>query len=87
MLRPDFKNGQKLDLQSALSLFVIMMGFLFLIDAAPGAHTVITVLMIALGFAWFFGHESVQRWWLKHHPHHPADPNVRPKIMRPRVTH
>lgn len=87
MLHPDFKNGQKTDLQSALSLFVIMMGFLFLIEAAPGAQTVITLLMIALGFVWFYGHGSVQRWWLKHHPQHHLDANVRPKIMRPRVSH
>lgn len=84
MLHPDFKNGQKLDLQSALAVFVMMMGFLFLIEAAPGAHTWVALLTLLAGLVWLTGHESVQRWWLRHHPpvsRPPAAPPL-PEIRR-----
>ena len=62
MLDREFKNGQKVDLHSAFSLFVIMMGLLFYIDAAPGTHTVITMVMVLFGIAWYLGHKSYIHW-------------------------
>lgn len=68
MLNPNFKNGEKIDLHSALALFVVMMGFLFLLDAAPGTHTIITLLTILSGVAWYLGHQFYLHWRLTH-PH------------------
>ena len=62
MLHPDFKNGEKLDLQSAMAVFVTMMGLLFYIDAAPGTHTVISLLTLLTGVIWFCG----RHWHLTH---------------------
>ncbi len=67
MLNPNFKNGTKTDVQSALAVFVIIMGFLFLIDAAPGTHSAVALAMIAFGILWYYGHQ-VYRWW--GHTHH-----------------
>lgn len=69
MLHPDFKNGQKVDLHTALSMFVIMMGFLFYIDAAPGTHSIIALTTILAGFAWFTGHKFYSHWHETHHTH------------------
>ncbi|GAB3113099.1 hypothetical protein G8770_19150 [Aestuariicella hydrocarbonica] len=66
MLHPDFNNGKKLDLQLAMALFVMMMGFLFYIDAEPGTHTLISLLTILAGVAWFVGHSALKRWHHKH---------------------
>jgi len=66
MLDSNFKNGQKLDVQSALAFFVIMMGLLFHIDAAAGLHSVISLSTIVVGLAWFFGR---QFYCHRHHPH------------------
>ncbi len=65
MLNPNFKNGQNLDVQSALAAFVMMMGFLFFIEAAAGLHTIISMLTIFVSLAWFFG-----RQFYCHHHHH-----------------
>jgi len=69
MLHPDFKNGQKVDLHTALSMFVVMMGFLFYIDAAPGTHSVIALSTILFGFAWYAGHKFYNHWHQAHHSH------------------
>lgn len=68
MLNQDFKNGQKVDLHSAFALFVIMMGFLFYLDAAPGTHAIVALMMILFGFAWHYGHHAYQ-WWKLSHSH------------------
>ncbi len=76
MLHPDFKNGEKLNLHSALALFIIVMGFLFMIDAAPGSHTVVAGSLILFGFAWYLANHAYI-WWRQHHPHsqwHPHNP-------------
>jgi len=77
MLHPDFKNGQKVDLHTALSMFVVMMGFLFYIDAAPGTHSVVALSTILIGFAWYAGHllyrhgHPNNRTHPVHHAHRP----------------
>ncbi len=53
MLNPNFKNGQVVDVQAALASFVVMMGLLFLIEAAAGLHTGIALLTVLVGVAWF----------------------------------
>lgn len=69
MLHPDFKNGQNVDLHTALSMFVVMMGFLFYIDAAPGTHSVIALTTILSGFTWYAGHKFYVHWHAAHHTH------------------
>lgn len=66
MLNPNFKNGQKLDVQSAFAFFVIMMGLLFHIEAAAGLHSMISLLTIVVGVVWFVGR---QFYCHQHHPH------------------
>ena len=68
MLHPDFKNGQKVDLQSACSLFIVAMGLLFFIDPGPAFSANITVAAIVFGLAWYIGHHT-HLWWKAHHPH------------------
>ena len=65
MLDSNFKNGQNLDVQSALAFFVVMMGLLFHIDAAAGLHSTISLASILIGLIWFFG-----RQYYCHHSHH-----------------
>lgn len=65
MLDPNFKNGQKLDVQSAFAFFVIMMGLLFHIDSAAGLHSAISLSTIIIGVVWFFG----RQFYCHHHPH------------------
>lgn len=67
MLHPDFKNGEKLDLQTALSLFVITMGFLFYIDASPGSQAMMSALTMLAGLAWLIGHSVWKHWHPAHH--------------------
>ena len=67
MLNPNFKNGTKTDVQSALAVFVIIMGFLFLIDAAPGVHSAVAIATIVFGFFWYFGHQAYIWWGHTHH--------------------
>ena len=67
MLNSDFKNGEKLNLHSAFALFVIVMGFLFMIDAAPGMHTVIAGCLMLFGFAWYLANHAYLLW-RRHHP-------------------
>ncbi|BFM13958.1 hypothetical protein R50073_01410 [Maricurvus nonylphenolicus] len=69
MLHPDFKNGQRLDLQSCMALFLIMMGFLFYIDQGPAYSMPLTLSTIAIGVIWYVGHHA-HLWWKAHHPHH-----------------
>ncbi|MEH6577802.1 MAG: hypothetical protein V7731_12065 [Amphritea sp.] len=69
MLSHDFNNGKKLNLNAALAVFVIVMGFLFLLDAESGAHTVIAASLVLFGFAWYFG-SHFYGWWARHHHHH-----------------
>ncbi len=69
MLNPDFKNGQNVDLHSAMALFVVVMGLLFYIDAAPGTHTLVTLLTILFGVAWYAGHQTYLWWQASHHRH------------------
>ena len=57
MQNPNFKNGQNIDVQTAFASFVIMMGLLFHIDAAPGVHTTITLSTILIGVVWFIGRQ------------------------------
>ena len=66
MLSHDFENGKKLNLHSALAVFIIIMGFLFLLDAAPGAHTAVAGSFIVFGFAWYYGNR-IYLWWVRHH--------------------
>jgi len=66
MMHPDFKNGEKLNLHSALALFITVMGFLFLIEAAPGTHTVIAGLLMLAGITWYTGNHAYI-WWQRHH--------------------
>jgi hypothetical protein len=68
MLNKDFNNGKKLHLHSALAVFTICMGFLFLIDAVPGVHYVVAGSLILFGFAWYFGSRAYS-WWEHSHPH------------------
>lgn len=70
MLNQDFKNGKKLDLHSAFSLFVILMGLLFYIDAAPGTHASVATYMMFFGVAWFLGHQVYKRWSQAHRRGH-----------------
>ncbi len=65
MLDSNFKNGQNLDVQSALAFFVVMMGLLFHIDAAAGLHSVISLSTTLIGVVWFFA-----RQFYCHHHHH-----------------
>ncbi len=67
MLHPDFKNGEKLDLQNAMALFIVMMGFLFYIDAAAGTHTLMALITILAGVVWYVGHTAWKRWRISHH--------------------
>ncbi len=67
MLSRDFDNGKKVNLQSAMAAFTVIMGFLFLIDAAPGVHTVIAGSFVLFGFAWFFTNQAWQWWEHQHH--------------------
>lgn len=66
MLSTEFGNGKKLNLFSAFALFMIVMGFLFLIAAAPGSQTFVSVTLMILGACcltagWFYTSQ--------HHPH------------------
>lgn len=63
----NFKNGKKTNVQSAMAVFVIIMGFLFLIDAAPGVHSAISIAMIVFGFLWYFGRQIYTSWDHTHH--------------------
>ncbi|MCW8884674.1 MAG: hypothetical protein OQK12_05380 [Motiliproteus sp.] len=67
MLHRDFQNGKKLNLSTSLAIFTIVMGFLFLLDAGAGMHTVMAGAMILFGFAWYFG-DHLFHWW--DHQHH-----------------
>lgn len=62
MLNPNFKNGQSIDLQATFACFIIMMGILFHIDAAPGLHSLISLLTVLAGLVWFIGRQ--------YHHHH-----------------
>lgn len=64
VLDSNFKNGQKLDVQSAFAFFVVIMGLLFHIEAAPGLHAVISLSTILAGLLWFFA-----RQYYCHHHH------------------
>jgi predicted RND superfamily exporter protein len=66
MLHPDFKNAQNLDLHSALAIFIVMMGLLFYIDAAAGTHSIMALLTIVLGLAWYAGHKALFRFVRDH---------------------
>ena len=66
----EHKVGAHLDVQSALALFVVMMGLLFYVDAAPGTHTLMTVLTIAFGIAWYMAHNAYMHWHDHHHHTH-----------------
>ncbi|MBQ0718662.1 MAG: hypothetical protein KBT88_00520 [Gammaproteobacteria bacterium] len=66
MSNPNFKNGQKLDVQSAFAFFVIMMGLLFHIDAVAGVHTVMTLSTILIGVVWFLS----RQYYCHHHRYH-----------------
>ncbi len=66
MLHPDFKNGEQLDLHYALALFVMGMGFLFYIDAAPGTHALVAQLTVLAGLFWLAGHYLWKHWKLPH---------------------
>lgn len=71
MLHPDFKNGQNIDLHTALSMFVVMMGFLFYIDAAPGTHSIVALSTIVFGCVWYAGHKLYSHWHMAHRTHYP----------------
>ena len=58
MLSHEFKNSQNIDLHSALSVFVVMMGLLFYIDAAPGMHSTVAILTVLCGLLWYAGHKA-----------------------------
>lgn len=58
MLSHEFKNAQNIDLHSALSVFVVMMGLLFYIDAAPGIHSTVAMLTVFFGLLWYAGHKA-----------------------------
>ncbi len=66
-IKKERRVGAHFDLQSGLALFVVMMGLLFYIDAAPGAHTLMTALTVASGIAWYMIHHAYVHW---HHAHH-----------------
>ena len=66
MLSPNFKNGEKLDLHSAFSLFVVMMGLLFLLETTSSAHTAIILLTIMFGVSWYLGHQFYLYWQHNH---------------------
>ena len=66
MLNPDFKNAQKLDLHSAMSIFVIMMGALFYLEAAPGTHTAMALLTVLCGVVWYAGHKTLFKYLHEH---------------------
>ncbi len=68
-MNPEFENGKKLSLHSAFALFVIMMGFLFLIDANTGMQNVASLSLLLLGLIWYGVHEGYV-WWRHHHPRH-----------------
>ncbi|MBV1891858.1 MAG: hypothetical protein KUG60_00980 [Gammaproteobacteria bacterium] len=53
MLNPNFKNGQGVDVQAAFASFIVMMGLLFLIDAAAGLHSSLALLTVLAGVLWF----------------------------------
>lgn len=65
MLNIDFNNGKKTNLLSALALFTVIMGFLFLIAATPGAPTVAAVWLIVFGAAWY-----IANWLYRLRKHH-----------------
>ncbi|MEH6627022.1 MAG: hypothetical protein V7739_11290 [Motiliproteus sp.] len=62
MLNRDFSNGKEVNISTSLAVFTIIMGFLFLIDAAPGMHTVVASTLILFGFIWYFGDHAFH-WW------------------------
>jgi hypothetical protein len=64
----DFKNGETLNVQSALAVFVVMMGFLFMIDAKPGIHMAIAGVLMLAGFCWYLLNHAYL-WWRHNHPH------------------
>ena len=67
MLNIDFNNGKKLNLLTALALFTVAMGVLFLIAASPGISTIAAVCLIAFGTVWMF-----VSWLYAFHKHHPS---------------
>ncbi len=66
MLNRDFNNGKKLNLSTSMAVFTIVMGFLFLIDAAAGVHTLVAATLMSIGFVWYFG-DHAYHWWHQHH--------------------
>ncbi len=70
MLDSNFKNGQNLDVQSALAFFVVMMGLLFHIDAAEGLHSVISLSTTLIGVVWFLARQFYCHHHNQHHHHH-----------------
>lgn len=65
MLNVDFNNGKKLNLLTALALFTVVMGFLFLIAASPGVSTIAAVCLIAFGAIWL-----IVSWLFELRHHH-----------------
>ena len=71
-LKKEHKVGAHISVQSGLAFFVAVMGVLFYIDAAPGAHTQVALLTIAMGVSWLIGHHVYAQWHERHHhEHHP----------------
>ena len=67
MLNPNFKNGQNIDLQTAFASFIVVMGLLFHIDAAPGLHSGITLVTVLVGLVWFLARQFHHHRDSSHH--------------------
>ncbi len=70
-IKKERKIGPHISVQSGLAFFVAVMGVLFYMDAAPGAHTRVAVITIAVGVIWFVVHHSYLQWHESHHGPHP----------------
>lgn len=71
-IKKERRIGPHISVQSGLAFFVAVMGVLFYLDAAPGAHTRMAVVTIAVGIVWFVTHHAYVQWHDNHHHgHHP----------------
>jgi len=67
------KIGPHISVQSGLAFFVIVMGALFYLDAAPGTQSTMSILTMVFGVLWLVLHHGIENWLHGHghdHIHH-----------------
>ncbi len=61
-------DGKKVRVQAAMAVFMVLMGFVFLLDAKTTAYAMASVSVMLLGGIWYYIATHYQLWW--HHHHH-----------------